>query len=59
MLFYAQYRDLLCCNHVTYCLFELVSQAEQENLSRLNVALCIISVLHQVSSKNKNKKESH
>ena len=39
MLDCAQHRALLCCNHATYCTFELVSRAKQEDLSWLNVLL--------------------
>ena len=38
MLDYAQHCVLLCCNHATYCLFELASRAEQENLLRLKIS---------------------
>ena len=41
MLDFPQHRALLCYNHATYCLFELVSRAKQENLSWLNVSFIL------------------
>ena len=41
MLDFAQYHALLCYNHTTYCLFELVSSAEQENLPWSNVSFIL------------------
>ena len=41
MLDFAQHRALLCYNHATYCLFELVSRAKQENLSWSNVSFIL------------------
>ena len=38
---FAQHRVLLCYNHATYCLFELVSRAKQENLSWSNVSFIL------------------
>ena len=38
---FAQHRALLCYNHTTYCLFELVSRAKQENLSWSNVSFIL------------------
>ena len=38
---FAQHRALLCYNHATYCLFELVSRAKQENLSWSNVSFIL------------------
>ena len=46
MLDFSQHSDLLCSNHATYCLFELVSSANQENLSWLN-ASCELQLLFQ------------
>ena len=41
---FAQHRALLCYNYVTYCLFELVSCAKQENLLWSNVSF----ILHEL-----------
>ena len=38
---FAQHRALLCYNHATYCLFELVSRAKQENLLWSNVSFIL------------------
>ena len=38
---FAQHCALLCYNHATYCLFELVSRAKQENLSWSNVSFIL------------------
>ena len=40
-LYFAQHRALLCYNHTTYCLFELVSHAKLENLSWSNVSFIL------------------
>ena len=41
MLDFAQHHALLCYDHATYCLFELVSRAKQENLSWSNVSFIL------------------
>ena len=38
---FAQHRALLCYNHATYCLFELVSCDKQENLLLSNVSFIL------------------
>ena len=49
MLDFAQDRALVCYNHATYCLFELVLRAKQENLSWSNASfiLCELQLLVQ------------
>ena len=41
MLNFAKHHALLCCNHATYCSFELVSCAKQENILWSNVSFIL------------------